>query len=55
MDSVYEVIKIALLGSTVGLLMEILRYLKMIWSKLFDIHIVVVHKDDPKKYGGGKI
>jgi len=53
MSSVYfEYIKIALLLCAVGLLSETLRYVKMIWSKLFDIHIVVVRKDDPKKYGG---
>lgn len=29
--------------------------LKKIWGLLFDIHIAVALREDPKKYGGGKI
>lgn len=45
-------LEIALLIGVLYFLSEILRYAKLIWSKLFDIHIVVVRKEDPKKYGG---
>jgi hypothetical protein len=53
MNPIYlEYTKIALLLWVVGLLSQILRRMKLIWSKIFDIHIAVVRKDDPKKYGG---
>ncbi len=56
MNPIYlEYIKIALLLYGVALLSQNLRYMKMIWSKIFDIHIAVVLKDDPKKYGGGRL
>lgn len=48
----FEWAKLALLLCIVGLLAEILRFVKIIWGKIFDIHIVVVRKDDPKRYGG---
>ena len=53
--SVVEIIKIALMVYMVALLSQILRYTKMIWSKVFDMHVAVALKEDPKKYGGGKI
>jgi len=50
--SYFEWAKLALLLCIAGLLAEILRFVKIIWSKIFDIHIVIVRKDDPKRYGG---
>jgi hypothetical protein len=47
-----EYTKIALLLFVVGLLSQILRYIKMIWSKVFDMHIALVRKEDPKRFGG---
>jgi hypothetical protein len=29
--------------------------MKMIWGKIFDIHIAVASKEDPKKYGGWNV
>ncbi|HXC33658.1 MAG TPA: hypothetical protein VNZ56_14350 [Verrucomicrobiae bacterium] len=53
MDAVYyEWIKIAILIYVIALLSQILRYMKMIWGKIFDIHIAVVRKEDPKRWGG---
>jgi hypothetical protein len=52
---VVEFIKIALMVYIIALLSQILRYMRMVWSKVFDMHIAVVLKEDPKKYGGGKI
>ena len=49
-----ELIKIALMVYIVAVLSQILRYTKMIWGKIFDIHIAVALKEDPRKYGGGK-
>jgi hypothetical protein len=56
MDPLFaEIIKIAIMLYMVALLTQILRYMKMIWGKIFDIHIAVALKEDPKKYGGGKV
>jgi hypothetical protein len=56
MNPIYlEYIKIALLLYAVGLLSQSLRYIRLIWSKIFDIHVAVALKEDPKKYGGGKL
>jgi hypothetical protein len=56
MNPIYlEYIKIALLLYVVGLLNQNLRYMKMIWGKIFDIHVAVALREDPKKYGGGRL
>lgn len=48
----FEWLNALLLLCIAGLLAEILRFVKIIWSKIFDIHVVVVRKEDPKHYGG---
>jgi hypothetical protein len=50
-----EIIKIAIMLYMVALLTQLLRYMKMIWGKIFDIQIAVASKEDPKKYGGGNV
>jgi hypothetical protein len=55
MEPLLEIIKIAVMLYMMVLLTQILRYMKMIWDKIFDIHIAVALKEDPKKYGGGKV
>jgi hypothetical protein len=53
MNPVYfEYLKIALLFSIVGLLNQILHYMKLIWNNIFDMHIVIVRKEDPRLFGG---
>jgi hypothetical protein len=49
---VLECVKIILLCLIISGLKRILYFVELIWNNIFDIHIVVVRKEDPKKYGG---
>jgi len=56
MNPIYlDYIKIALLLYGVALLHEHLRYTKLLWTMIFDLHVVIVRKENPEKYGGGKL
>ena len=56
MNPVYlDYIKIILLFWAVALLHEHLRYTKLLWTMIYDLHVVVVLKEKPEKYGGGKL
>jgi hypothetical protein len=50
-----EIIKTTIMLYMAALLTQLLRYIKMIWGRIFDIHIAVASKEDPKKYGGGNV
>ncbi len=48
-------LQVVLLFFAVGFLREILRYLKRVDRCVFDMHIALVRKEDPKIYGGGNL
>ncbi len=46
-------IRLALLSLIVIVLYQILHYIKLIWSKVFDLHTAIIRNKD-SKYTGGK-
>lgn len=55
MISVAPYVQIVLLLVAVLVLIDIHRYVQRFDRYLWDLHIAVALKEDPKKYGGGKV